>query len=99
MVKSDRWIRRMAQEHDRINPYSEKQVSEGVISYGVSSYGFDLRVADEFKIFANVNSTIVDPNHFDERSFVTVNTMSRSSRRIRLRWRGRSSTSRFRATC
>jgi dCTP deaminase len=73
MIKSDRWIRRMAQEHDMINPYSEKQVSEGVISYGVSSYGYDLRVADEFKIFTNVNSTIVDSKHFDERSFVTVN--------------------------
>jgi dCTP deaminase len=73
MIKSDRWIRRMAQEHDMINPYSEKQVSAGVISYGVSSYGYDLRVADEFKIFTNVNSTIVDPKHFDERSFVTVN--------------------------
>jgi len=66
MIKSDRWIRRMAQEHDMINPYSEKQVSAGVISYGVSSYGYDLRVADEFKIFTNVNSTIVDPKHFDE---------------------------------
>ena len=73
MIKSDRWIRRMAQEHDMINPYCEKQVSAGVISYGVSSYGYDLRVADEFKIFTNVNSTIVAPKHFDERSFVTVN--------------------------
>jgi dCTP deaminase len=73
MIKSDRWIRRMAQEHDMINPYSEKQVSQGVISYGVSSYGYDLRVSDEFKIFTNVNSTIVDPKKFDERSFVTVN--------------------------
>ena len=73
MIKSDRWIRRMAQEHDMINPYSEKQVSKGVISYGVSSYGYDLRVSDEFKIFTNVNSAIVDPKNFDERSFVTVN--------------------------
>ncbi len=72
-IKSDRWIRRMAQEQDMINPYSEKQVSQGVISYGVSSYGYDLRVSDEFKIFTNVNSTIVDPKNFDERSFVTVN--------------------------
>jgi dCTP deaminase len=72
MLKSDRWIRRMAQEHDMINPYSEKQVSQGVISYGVSSYGYDLRVADEFKIFTNVNCTVVDPKNFDERSFVTV---------------------------
>jgi dCTP deaminase len=72
MIKSDRWIRRMAQEHDMINPYSEKQVSAGVISYGVSSYGYDLRVADEFKIFTNVNSTVIDPKHFDERSFISV---------------------------
>jgi dCTP deaminase len=89
----------MAEEHDIINPYTEKPVTEEVISYGVLSYGYDLRVADEFKIFTNVHRTIVDPNHFDARSFVTVNAMSRSSRRIRLRWRGRSSTSRFRAMC
>jgi dCTP deaminase len=55
-----------------INPFSEKQVREGVISYGLSSYGYDLRVADEFKIFTNVNCTVVDPKNFDERSFVTV---------------------------
>ncbi len=72
-LKSDRWIRKMALEHDMINPFSEKQVREGVISYGVSSYGYDLRVADEFKIFTNVNSTVVDPKRFDERSFVAVN--------------------------
>ena len=72
MLKSDRWIRRMALDHDMINPFSEKQVREGVISYGLSSYGYDLRVADEFKIFTNVNCTVVDPKNFDERSFVTV---------------------------
>ena len=71
-IKSDRWIRRMAQEHDMINPFSEKQVRQGVISYGLSSYGYDLRVADEFKIFTNVNSAIVDPKKFDEKSFVTI---------------------------
>lgn len=71
-LKSDRWIRKMAVEHDMINPFSEKQVREGVISYGLSSYGYDLRVSDEFKIFTNVNSTVVDPKRFDERSFVTV---------------------------
>jgi dCTP deaminase len=71
-LKSDRWIRRMALEHDMINPFSEKQVSSGVISFGVSSYGYDLRVADEFKIFTNVNSTVVDPKNFDEKAFVTV---------------------------
>ena len=71
-IKSDRWIREMAQKHDMINPFCEKQVREGVISYGLSSYGYDLRVADEFKIFTNVNSAVVDPKHFDERSFVSV---------------------------
>jgi len=74
MLKSDRWIRRMATEHDMINPFSEKQVREGVVSYGLSSYGYDLRVADEFKIFTNVNSSIVDPKRFDEKSFVTIRT-------------------------
>ncbi|MGC2322715.1 MAG: dCTP deaminase, partial [Terriglobales bacterium] len=49
MLKSDRWIRKMALEHDMINPFSEKQVSNSVISFGLSSYGYDLRVADEFK--------------------------------------------------
>lgn len=69
-VKNDRWIRKMARERAMIDPFAESQVREGVISYGVSSYGYDLRVADEFKIFTNVNSTIVDPKHFDEKSFV-----------------------------
>jgi dCTP deaminase len=69
-VKNDRWIRRMALEHDMINPFADRQIREGVISFGLSAYGYDLRVADEFKIFTNVNSTIVDPKHFDERSFV-----------------------------
>jgi dCTP deaminase len=75
-IKSDRWIRRMAQEHGMINPFNDRQVREGVISYGVSSYGYDLRVADEFKIFTNVNSAIVDPKNFDERSFVSVQASS-----------------------
>ena len=71
-IKSDRWIRRMAKEYDMINPFNDRQVRQGVISYGVSSYGYDLRVADEFKIFTNVNSAIVDPKKFDERSLITV---------------------------
>src|SRR5262249_40123676 len=71
-IKSDRWIRKMALEHDMISPFNEKQVREGVISYGLSSYGYDLRVADEFKIFTNVNSAIVDPKRFDETSFVDI---------------------------
>lgn len=69
-VKSDRWIKRMSEQHEMIRPFAESQVREGVISYGLSSYGYDLRVADEFKIFTNVNSTIVDPKHFDPLSFV-----------------------------
>src|SRR5262249_10896016 len=60
----------MALEHRMIGPFSEKQVREGVISYGVSSYGYDVRIADEFKIFTNINSTIVDPKSFDQGSFV-----------------------------
>jgi len=69
-VKNDRWIRNMVREKEMIKPFADSQVREGVISYGVSSYGYDLRVADEFKIFTNVNSSVVDPKNFDERSFV-----------------------------
>jgi dCTP deaminase len=69
-VKSDKWIRKMAIEHKMIEPFADRQVRDGVISYGVSSYGYDMRVADEFKIFTNVNSSIVDPKHFDSKSFV-----------------------------
>ncbi len=71
-IQSDRWIREQAIKHRMIEPFSEKQVNEGVISYGLSSYGYDLRVSDEFKIFTNVNSAIIDPKAFDERSFVSV---------------------------
>jgi len=69
-IKSDRWIRRMAREHAMIEPFVDGQVREGAISYGVSSYGYDMRVAPEFRIFTNVLSVIVDPKHFDARSFV-----------------------------
>jgi dCTP deaminase len=72
-IKSDRWITRMAREHRMIEPFSDRQVRDGVISYGVSSYGYDVRIADEFKIFTNINSTIVDPKQFDPRSFVDFN--------------------------
>ena len=71
-IKSDRWIREQATQHGMISPFSEKQVRDGVISYGLSSYGYDLRVSDEFKIFTNVNSAVIDPKAFDERSFVSV---------------------------
>jgi dCTP deaminase len=71
-IKSDRWIREQALTRGMIAPFSEKQVREGVISFGLSSYGYDLRVSNEFKIFTNVNSAIIDPKQFDERSFVSV---------------------------
>src|SRR3972149_522939 len=60
----------MALEHDMIKPFGDRQVRAGMISYGVSSYGYDLRISDEFKIFTNINNTIVDPKAFDPRSFV-----------------------------
>ncbi len=75
-IKSDKWIRQQAVEHAMIEPFSEKQVRNDCISYGLSSYGYDLRVSDEFKIFTNVNSAIIDPKAFDERSFVTVQAPS-----------------------
>jgi dCTP deaminase len=62
----------MALEHRMIEPFEDRQVREGVISYGLSSYGYDIRVADEFKVFTNINSTVVDPKNFDARSFVDV---------------------------
>ena len=70
VIKSDRWIRQMALEQGMIKPFEEQQVRSGAISYGLSSYGYDLRIADEFKIFTNINNTIVDPKAFDPRSFV-----------------------------
>jgi dCTP deaminase len=73
-VKSDRWIRQMALEHKMIEPFEASQVKsvEGrrVVSYGTSSYGYDIRCSTEFKIFTNINSTIVDPKAFDQKNFV-----------------------------
>jgi dCTP deaminase len=69
-IKPDHWIEKMALAHKMIEPFESSQVKTGVISYGVSSYGYDIRVADEFKIFTNVNNTVVDPKQFDNRSFV-----------------------------
>ncbi len=75
-IKSDRWIRRMVAEQGMIEPFEPGQVSENgdgrIVSYGTSSYGYDVRCADEFKIFTNINSAIVDPKAFDETSFVDV---------------------------
>jgi len=69
-LKPDHWIRKMAREHNMIEPFADSQVRSGVISYGVSSYGYDIRVADEFKIFTNVYSAVVDPKNFDPQSMV-----------------------------
>jgi dCTP deaminase len=69
-LKPDHWIRRLAQERGMIEPFEDHQVRNGVISYGLSSYGYDIRVADEFKIFTNVFSAVVDPKHFDPKSMV-----------------------------
>jgi dCTP deaminase len=71
-IKADRWIKRMALEHGMIEPFVEAQVRQGVVSYGLSSYGYDIRVADEFKVFTNINSTVIDPKSFDPRSFVDI---------------------------
>ena len=70
VIKSDRWIKQMALDKGMIAPFEERQVRSGVISFGLSSYGYDIRIADEFKIFTNINNTIVDPKKFDPRSFV-----------------------------
>ncbi len=71
-IKSDRWIRQMSQEHGMIEPFVDGQIREGVVSYGLSSYGYDIRVADEFKVFTNINNTVIDPKNFDPRSFVDI---------------------------
>lgn len=75
-IKSDKWIRRMVEQHGMIDPFESDQIRESengrVISYGTSSYGYDIRCADEFKIFTNINSAIVDPKAFDPDSFVDL---------------------------
>ena len=73
-IKSDKWIRRMAETTGMIEPFEPRQVREAegkkIISYGTSSYGYDIRCAPEFKVFTNIHSTVVDPKNFDEKSFV-----------------------------
>ena len=70
-VQSDKWIIKMVKDHAMISPFEDKQIREGKISFGVSSYGYDARVSNEFKIFTNVNSEIVDPKNFKPTNFVT----------------------------
>jgi len=69
-IKSDKWIEEMSVENGMIEPFELKQVRDGKISYGLSSFGYDIRVSDEYKIFTNVNNSIVDPKNFDSNSFV-----------------------------
>jgi dCTP deaminase len=69
-IKNDKWIKRMAIEHKMIEPFESSQVRDGKVSFGVSSFGYDMRVSDEFKIFTNINSSVVDPKNFDNKSFV-----------------------------
>jgi dCTP deaminase len=69
-IKADSWIRRMALEKGMIEPFVDGQVRDGVISYGISSYGYDIRVSNEFKIFTNVHSAVVDPKNFNSKSFI-----------------------------
>ncbi len=75
-VGSDAWIRRMVAEHGMIEPFAEQQVrhvgERSVISYGVSSYGYDVRCANEFKVFTNIHSAVVDPKNFESKSFVSL---------------------------
>ena len=69
-IKSDKWIRKMSLDNKMINPFTDNQIRKGTISYGLSSYGYDIRVSDEYKIFTNVNNSVVDPKNFDDNSFV-----------------------------
>ncbi len=69
-LKSDSWIRKMSLEQDMISPFSEELIAKDIVSYGLSSYGYDIRVADEFKIFTNINAEVVDPKDFDENNVV-----------------------------
>jgi len=68
MIENDRWIREMA-EKGMIKPFQKEQTGKGIISYGNSSYGYDMRVADEFKIFSGLNAGVIDPKNLDQGSF------------------------------
>jgi dCTP deaminase len=70
-IQSDKWIRNMAKSHEMINPFEENQIRDNKISYGLSSYGYDARVSNEFKIFTNINSEVVDPKNFKKSNFIS----------------------------
>ena len=74
-VQSDKWIKQMVKDHSMIMPFEDKQISKDKISFGVSSYGYDARVSDEFKVFTNVNSEIVDPKNFKQTNFITKKSL------------------------
>lgn len=101
-IKSDKWIRRMSEEFGMIDPFEPNQIKEAdgqrIISYGTSSYGYDIRCANEFKIFTNINSTIVDPKTSTRKISLPSKTTAASSRPIPSHWRARSNISAFRAT-
>ena len=69
-IKSDNWIKKMSQENDMIKPFVDTNIRDNSISYGLSSYGYDIRVSDEYKIFTNINNSVIDPKKFDDKSFV-----------------------------
>lgn len=69
-LKADRWIKEKSKKEKMIEPFCDGQVGANVVSYGVSSYGYDIRVGREFKIFTNVNSTVVDPKNFENKNIV-----------------------------
>ena len=69
-IKSDIWIEKMSKYHGMIEPFESEQVRNGQISFGLSSFGYDIRVSDEYKIFTNINNSIVDPKNFDANSFI-----------------------------
>jgi deoxycytidine triphosphate deaminase len=102
-IKSDKWIRRMAAEHGMIEPFSPELVREAngqkIVSYGTSSYGYDIRCAREFKVFTNINSTVVDRRISIRNPSSKSSPMFASSRRTRLRWRAPWNISVFLARC
>ena len=102
-IKSDKWIRRMAEEHGMIEPFEPGQVRQvdgrKIVSYGTSSYGYDIRCAPEFKIFTNIHSTVVDRRTLTKRALSISRARFASFRPTALHWRAPWNISAFRATC
>jgi dCTP deaminase len=103
-IKSDKWIRRMAETTGMIEPFEPGQIRQAadgqkIISYGTSSYGYDIRCAPEFKVFTNIHSTVVDPKNFDEKALSIFTATAASSRPTVSRWHARWSISASHAMC